>query len=262
VARVGLSSDPDGSVSASGLALLFAGHEPVAARAAGGIEVAEPAWEAIDAAGVRTTIEEPLGHWTVSFASDDRRDGFALEVAALSPPALLAADAPAAVAGGMESYEQLVRVTGSAVVGGESRSIDCLGQRGHSWGTPDWERIALARTVSAWLDDEDAVTLTAVRPDDAATHADEAVGAFLFCPEGPVAISETRLSTTYDSEGRQRRASLELYVGEEDFAHRLGGDVLAGTTLDLGRLRLDAAFFRWHMDGREGVGRYDVLRRA
>ena len=38
--------------------------------------------------------------------------------------------------------------------------------------------------------------------------------------------------------------------------------MLCGTTLDLGRLRLDAAFFRWRMEGRMGVGRYDVLRRA
>ena len=30
---------------------------------------------------------------------------------------------------------------------------------------------------------------------------------------------------------------------------------------DLGRLRLDCSFFRWRLDGREGVGRYDILRR-
>jgi hypothetical protein len=36
---------------------------------------------------------------------------------------------------------------------------------------------------------------------------------------------------------------------------------VAGTSLDLGRLRLDCAFFRWRSGGREGVGRYDVLRR-
>jgi hypothetical protein len=37
---------------------------------------------------------------------------------------------------------------------------------------------------------------------------------------------------------------------------------VCGTSLELGRLRLDAAFFRWRMGGREGIGRYDVLRRA
>ena len=59
------------------------------------------------------------------------------------------------------------------------------------------------------------------------------------------------------------RAGLELYVGEEDpVPHRVAGEVVCGTTLDLGRLRLDCAFFRWHMEGREGIGRYDVLRRT
>ena len=31
--------------------------------------------------------------------------------------------------------------------------------------------------------------------------------------------------------------------------------------LDLGRLRMDCAFFRWRMEGREGVGRYDVVQK-
>jgi hypothetical protein len=37
---------------------------------------------------------------------------------------------------------------------------------------------------------------------------------------------------------------------------------VCGTTLDLGDVRLDSAFFAWRMEGREGVGRYDVMRRA
>jgi hypothetical protein len=38
--------------------------------------------------------------------------------------------------------------------------------------------------------------------------------------------------------------------------------VLCGSSLDLGSLTLDCAFFRWHLEGRAGVGRYDILRRA
>jgi hypothetical protein len=49
---------------------------------------------------------------------------------------------------------------------------------------------------------------------------------------------------------------------EDDFARRVAGEVLCGTTLDLGDQRLDSAFFQWRMEGRSGVGRYDVLRRA
>jgi len=38
--------------------------------------------------------------------------------------------------------------------------------------------------------------------------------------------------------------------------------VLCGSTLELGPLALDCAFFAWHIEGREGVGRYDILRPA
>ena len=75
-------------------------------------------------------------------------------------------------------------------------------------------------------------------------------------------VLDPRLSTTYDAGGRQRHAGLELWVDEDGFPRRAAGEVVCGTTLDLGRLRLDCAFFRWRMDGREGVGRYDVLRRT
>jgi hypothetical protein len=51
-------------------------------------------------------------------------------------------------------------------------------------------------------------------------------------------------------------------VDEDGLPRRAAGEVLCGTSLDLGRLRLDCAFFRWRMDGRSGFGRYDILRRA
>ena len=142
-------------------------------------------------------------------------------------------------------------------------AIDCFGQRGHSWGAPDWDRMALARTLAAWLDDDLGVTLTAVRPAKAEHHDRELVAATIL--EGEAAVpgrSSPRLSTTYDADGRQRHAGLELWVDEDGFPRRAAGEVVCGTTLDLGRLRLDCAFFRWRMDGREGVGRYDVLRRT
>ena len=49
---------------------------------------------------------------------------------------------------------------------------------------------------------------------------------------------------------------------EGDFARRAAGEVLCGTSIDLGDQRLESAFFQWRMEGRTGVGRYDVLRRA
>lgn len=269
IARVGLAPGEGGTTEASGLAILFGGFEPIAVRAAGGLPVdASAGWDDVDAAGVRTLTHMPLETWDVSFTSDDGRSGFQLRYTALSPPGTVAADHAAAIAGGTEGYEQLCRVTGVAMVHGEERAVHCLGQRGHAWGSPDWERIALARTVSAWLEEDLALSVTAIRPADAKSHADEALAVSLFAaveedgPVAAVAIEEARLSTTTDADGRQRRASIEVFLDEDDPGRRAAGQVLCGTSLDLGRLRLDCAFFAWRMEGRSGVGRYDLLRRA
>ena len=72
----------------------------------------------------------------------------------------------------------------------------------------------------------------------------------------------TAINPMQDVDTGALRRDLELYLDEEGYPRRAAGEVLCGTTLDLGRLRLDCAFFAWHMEGREGVGRYDVLRRA
>lgn len=262
VARLGLAGG-----AASGLAMLFHGGKPVVVNAEGGVEAAEGAgWDDVSAAGLDMAVVEPLERWTLHFAGDDA--SLDLELEALGEPAELEPGHPAAVAGGMTGYEQLVRVRGTATVRGRRLAIDGLGQRGHSWGAPDWDKMTLARTLSAWMDDGLAVTLTAVRPAKADAHGREAVAATILerGADGDgvraVAVADPRLSTTYDAGGRQRHAGLELWVDEDGHPRRAAGDVVCGTTLDLGRLRLDCAFFRWHMDGREGIGRYDVVRRV
>ena len=195
------------------------------------------------------------------FAGDEH--GFELTFDAAGPPAELEPSEPAARAGGMSGYEQLCHVHGTASAGGRTREIRCLGQRGHRWGEPDWERIDSTRTLAAWLDDGSGVVLTAVRPAGASGHEHEATWAALLGAAGSLRVDEPRLSTTYDEAGRQRRAGLELWVGEDDgYPRRATGEVVCGSTLELGQLRLDCAFLRWHIEGRTGIGRYDVLRRA
>ncbi len=273
VARVGLSPGVDGAPQASGLGVLFSGGLPVAVRAAGGHELpAGSGWDAVEAAGVACRAVDPLREWEVSFASEDGASGFDLRFAALSAPGVVAPGSPVAEAGGMVGYEQVCRVTGMARVDGEARAVSALGQRGHSWGSPDWDRLALTRTVQAWIGDDLALSLTAIRPRKAKHHGDERLAASIFVPgaEGGGApplraaeAAEAYLSTTTDADGRQRRASVDLYEGaEEDWARRAAGEAVCGTSLDLGRLRLDCAFFVWTMAGRRGVGRYDVLRLA
>jgi hypothetical protein len=249
VARLGLS----GETSGSGLGLVFSGGEPVAVQADGVVDVTDRAWSAIDAAGLATTIERPLEAWTLSFASDGAT--FDLQAQALSAPGEMAD-------GGMEGYEQLCRFTGDATVGGRRVTIDCLGQRGHSWGAPEWEQMALARTLGVWVGDDLGVSLLAIRPAGSDRHDQESIAAYVYDGGEPVRVEDPRLSTGYDGEQRQRRAGLELWLDEESPPRRAAGEVVCGTSLDLGRLRLDCAFLRWHMDGREGVGRYDILRRV
>jgi hypothetical protein len=279
VIRVALSGEP---ATGSGLAVLFAGGDVVAVRAAGGEAVAQRAWEAIEAAGVSTTVTRPLEEWTVSVAPQDGT-GAQLRFAALSEPSWLDASSEVGTAGGMEGYEQLCRVTGTATVAGNVVQIDCLGQRGHSWGAPDWDKIARARTVNAWVDDELALSLTAIAPAGrkSQNHDTETLAAALFtspprddadadadAEPAPAArlvaldVPEPRLSTAFDPDGRQLRAGFELSFDPDLSPRRGAGEVRCGTSIDLGRLRLDCAFFTWRMEGREGVGRYDVVRRT
>lgn len=264
VARVGRTD-----AGASGLVILFQGGEPVAVVADGGVPVGDGAsWEGVRAAGLSTTTEEPLREWRVRL--DGAEASFDLAFSATGPIAELDPGDPAAKAGGMQGYEQPCRVRGAVTAGGRTFELAAgLGQRGHSWGAPDWERIGLARTLSAWFEDGLAVSLVAVRgARGKGEHAGEAIAASILeaAPEGgeprAIAVPDPLLSTTYDGEGRQRRAGLELYPDPDGYARRMAGEVVCGSSLDLGRLRLDCAFFRWRMEGRIGIGRYDVLRRA
>jgi hypothetical protein len=262
VARLGLADN-----GASGLAILFHGGEPVAVKAEGGADAGEPSsWDEVSAAGLDTEVVEPLRAWRLHFASDET--SLDLDLRAIGAVAELDPGHPVARAGGMTGFEQACHLTGTATVGGRRLDVEALGQRGRSWGAPDWDRISLARTVSAWLDDELAVSLTAIRPAGADHHEDERVAATILDrdPESgherASLVVDPRLSTTYDADGRHRAAGLELYVDEDGMPRRAAGEVVCGTTLDLGRLRLDCAFLRWRMEGRSGVGRYDVLRRA
>lgn len=267
LARLGLAGAQ--GTRASGLVMLLADGAPAAARAEGDVQLTPEGWGTVSAAGLSTEVIEPLESWRLSWSGETGEgepDGLELEFTALGGPAVLEPASPVAQTGGMQGYEALCRVRGLVTLAGRERTIDCLGQRGHSWGAPDWGQIELARSVSAWLDEQEGgLTLSAVRPVGARGHDSEAVAAVLWRGEPPVAVAvqDARLSTTYDPAGHHRRAGLELWLGEEDeFPLRGAGQLRCGASLDLGRLRLDCGFYDWQLDGRHGVGRYDIIRRA
>ena len=254
--RLGLA---DGN-AASGLVVIFRGGEIATVVAEGGIPVEDgSAWEHVQAAGIDTETIEPLRSWRLAFAGEDA--SLDLELEATGSACALEDRDPVARAGGMLGFEQPVRVRGAAHIGGERIEIDAVGQRGRSWGSPDWSKIGRTRMVSAWFGDE-ALSVAAIGAAGGEEHGREAISATIFESggEGCVRVADPRLSTTFDGEGRQRRAAMEHWITDDGPPRRATGDVVCGTTLDLGRLRLDTAFLSWRMDDRTGVGRYDILR--
>lgn len=244
LARLATGLSADGVESASALAIGFLGRETL------GAIVSSPAEDIV------AVTEEPLRRWTVRATGEL---DFELTFEALSGAVPFDGRQPFVKAGGMEGYEQLCRVTGTM----EGRAISGVGQRGHSWGNPDWDKIALTRSVGVWFDDGSGVALGLVRGVKASNHADEAAWGAYYAPDGAFEVDEVRLSTTTDEAARQVRAGMELYLDKDsEFPYRGAGEVVTGSTLELGSLRMDVAFLRWHVEGRTGVGRYDIIRRV
>lgn len=161
----------------------------------------------------------------------------------------------AAALPGSESW--VCAVTGTV----QGRAIDCLGTATVTSQPPAWARLDALRAVSAVLDRENAVFLSATRPRDAAGHGDERVTAVVITGGHAVDVEDARLSTIYDADGRQRTAGLELWLPGEDYPRRASGTAQAGASIMLGGVRVDAAVFEWHMDGRTGAGTYELALR-
>lgn len=238
MARLGVTDQ-----GSSALAILFRGREVAGALAEGDLAEGE--------GPLTMTVEAPFERWTVRWEGEDT--GFDLT--------LIAACAPADRGVGMDGYEQLVRVEGTVRTGDATAAISGVGQRGHTWGTVDWTGLGLIRTISAWVGDG-GIVLESARPEDAAGHDAERIWAALVEQGEPIPVLDPRLSTTYDGDGHQRRVGLELWMTEDE-GHpvRAAGEAICGSSMDLGALTLDLAFFRWHAEGHTGVGRYDVLKK-
>ena len=102
-----------------------------------------------------------------------------------------------------------------------------------------------------------------VRPPAASGHGEETVTAVLCDPDGaPVEVSETLLSTEYGPDGVQRRATLELWVDGEEYGQPLrgAGTLISAYAVEHPGLHAEIAFFRWSIEGREGLGHYEIAR--
>jgi hypothetical protein len=118
------------------------------------------------------------------------------------------------------------------------------------------------RSIGIAFSDGGLLALSGVRPAAAGGHGEETVVAVLCGPDGaPAEVAETLLSTEYGPDGVQRRATLELWVdGDEGQPLRGAGTLISASSVQHPGLRAEIAFFRWSLEGREGLGHYEVVR--
>jgi hypothetical protein len=153
---------------------------------------------------------------------------------------------------------RVCRVSGTV----EGREVTCLGTFAVTDVAPSWDELDALRTLSAIVDEGHALLAVARRPRGSVGHADELVRACLLTDGELHEVEEARISTVYDGEGRQRSAGLELWLPGEEFPRRGSGLVIAGSSLELERVHAHEAVFRWRLDGREGIGAYELMVRT
>jgi hypothetical protein len=121
---------------------------------------------------------------------------------------------------------------------------------------------ALRRSIGIVFSDGGLLSLTAVRPPGAAGHGEEEVAAIVCDPDAaPVEVSEALLSTEYGEDGVQQRATLELWLdGDEGQPLRGAGTLISSAAVHRPGLNAQVAFFRWSVEGREGLGHYEIVR--
>jgi len=151
----------------------------------------------------------------------------------------------------------LCRVSGTVA----GSPVNCLGTATDTTRPPAWGELSAVRGLSALFDEGHAVLAVARRLRDVAGHGDELVTAALVDDGQVAAVEDARISTVYDGDGRQRHAGLELWLPGEDFPRRASGTVTAGTSLMFEGLRVQVAVFEWQMEGRSGVGAYELAIR-
>jgi len=120
----------------------------------------------------------------------------------------------------------------------------------------------LRRSIGIVFADGGLLAITAALPAGAREHGEEVVAAVLCDPDAaPFSFDEALLSTEYGEDGVQRRATLELWPdGEDGQPLRGAGTLISSVSVRRPGLNAEIAFFRWSVEGREGLGTYEVAR--
>lgn len=118
------------------------------------------------------------------------------------------------------------------------------------------------RSIGIVFSDGGLLALTSALPEGGRGIDEEEVAAALCEPDqAPLTFEETLLSTEYGEDGVQRRATLELWPDLEEMRPLRGaGSLISSVCVRRQNLDSQIAFFRWSVEGREGLGTYEVAR--
>lgn len=242
------------------MALICADGQVAAGSIEGSADSELDTWERAGVGEVELVTGEPLRSWRATCKGGD--GGFDLGFDALAQPVYFDEEVALGGAEATRQYEIPCAVEGTVTLSGKERRLSCFGTRAHAWGATDWERVELGRSVSAVFGPDLSIFLRAVRPRGAAGHDEEKLTAYRATADAePESYERSLLSTAYDEDRRQHTSTCELYVAGDEYPNRLAGSVVCGTSLELGELQLNIAFFRWSYAGRSTIGRYDILMR-
>lgn len=121
----------------------------------------------------------------------------------------------------------------------------------------------LRRSIGIVFADGGLLTLSGAAPEGGrGGHGDEPLLAALCDPDAaPLVFEEALLSTEYGEDGVQRRATLELWLDTEDGRPLRGaGTLISAVGVEADGIETTIAFFRWAVEGREGLGHYEIAR--
>jgi hypothetical protein len=200
-----------------------------------------------------------------SLVADDERGGWRLHGYGIELNVSAASDDAPELRG---EFDAVCRVHGGMTVQAVEHDVECLGRLAVRAGAEDLDKFESVRDVSAWFDPTHGLSLAAMRPRKSRGQESDVVSAVALEPEGPLAIDDPRLSTTYGADGRPLRAGLELWVAvgedeEEQFPRRASGETVgAAATGRLGRFDVLAQFVRWDSRYGDGAGVYLLAQQA
>jgi hypothetical protein len=155
---------------------------------------------------------------------------------------------------------RLCRALGELRAEDTGSEIACLGVAGDCDDPPSG--ASLRRALTMVFGDGGLLAVAAARPPGAGDHAAEEIVAVLVEPDGiETRFERALLSTEYDAGGRHRRATLELEASTaaDEPPIRAAGTRIGGASVELADGRAETAFFRWALEGRPALGRYEIV---